>query len=174
MISCVYMTPCKPAVYLGGHLILDCIFHITLTHFVTATWALGPDMASAPTNRLEPWISLYMPKKTHKINEKSAKNREKRWQFSSGHGQNNQLRCKVRDPESFFLDWPLFGDPNNSPRLCKCLHCTFWDLKCVTKAQNQIDKVILIFSGVMQKMVCFSQNRPPYTSMSAWLLSQIT
>ena len=71
-------TPCKPKSYMGGHLILDRIFHTTLPHFVTAAWALGPDMASAPTSRLEPWISLYMPKKTHKINEKSAKNREKR------------------------------------------------------------------------------------------------
>ena len=120
-----YKTPCKPKSYMGGHLILDRIFHTTLPHFVTAAWALGPDMASAPTSRLEPWISLYMPKKTHKTNKKSAENREKRWQFPSGHGHCNQLRYKVRDPESFFLDWPLFGDPNNSPRLCKCLYRTF-------------------------------------------------
>ena len=59
---------------MGGHLILDRIFHTTLPHFVTAAWALGPDMASAPTSRLKPWISLYMPKKTHKTHCKEAQN----------------------------------------------------------------------------------------------------
>ena len=78
------MTPCKPAVYLGGHLILDCIFHTTLPHSVTATWALGPDMASAPTSRLEPWISLYMPKKTHKTNKKVPKIVKKGDNFHQG------------------------------------------------------------------------------------------
>ena len=61
---------------MDGHLILDRIFHTTLPHFIMATWALGPDIASTPTSPLEPWISLYMPKKLHTINEKSAENRE--------------------------------------------------------------------------------------------------
>ena len=44
--------------YMCGHLILNPVSYTTLYHFVTATWALGPGMASAPTSHLEPWISL--------------------------------------------------------------------------------------------------------------------
>ena len=82
-------TPCKWSVYMECRPILDRIFHTTLPHFVTARWALRPYMASAPTSPLEPWITLYMPKKCIQLMKKSAKNHEKSWQFASRHGHNN-------------------------------------------------------------------------------------
>ena len=47
-------TTYKTRSYMGGHLILELIFHTTLPYLNTATWALGPGMTSAPTSHLEP------------------------------------------------------------------------------------------------------------------------
>ena len=71
------------------------------------------------------------------------------------------------DLKFFSLVWSSFEAPNSNPWWSKTLLGSFQDLIWAEIAQNQIDKVILIFSGFTWKTVCFSQNRTPYTSISA-------
>ena len=53
----IYMTPCTPRIYLGGHLILAPRFHITLPSIFTAIWFRGLGIVSAPTSRPEALVS---------------------------------------------------------------------------------------------------------------------
>ena len=63
---------------------MDHIFHTMLPYFVSAIWALSPDMASAPISLLEPFISLYMPKKRIKLIRKLLKILKKGDNFYQG------------------------------------------------------------------------------------------